>query len=205
MNCEPNPRILVVEDDALFAAFLLETLLSARFDAEVAEDGARTLETVAARKPALVLLDIDLPGLSGYEVCRELRRRFGDEIAIVFISGGRVDALDRSSGLLLGADDYLVKPIDPSELVARVRRLVASRVPAAEPATNGIAQPSALTPREQEVLRLLAAGRRQDEIAKRLSISPKTVATHIQRILPKLGARSRAEAVAFAHRDGLVV
>jgi DNA-binding NarL/FixJ family response regulator len=147
-----------------------------------------------------VLLDVQLPGLNGYEVCRELRHRYGDSIAIVFISGERTEALDRAAGLLLGADDYVIKPVDPGELIARVRRLVGWQ------RSNGAAAGSnvklgSLTQREHEVLDLLAEGLRQDEIASRLVISPKTVATHIQRILGKLEVRSRAQAVAIALRD----
>jgi DNA-binding NarL/FixJ family response regulator len=107
------------------------------------------------------------------------------------------------AGLLLGADDYVVKPFFQDELLARVRRLIdRTRPPATEkigPVTNG----ARLTDREQQVLSLLAAGLHSKAIATRLVISPKTVATHIQRILAKLGVHSRAEAVALAFRSGL--
>ena len=103
--------------------------------------------------------------------------------------------MDRIAGLLIGADDYLVKPIAPDELLIRIRALV-GRAPAA--ARNG------LTPREQEVLTLLADGLSQAAIAGVLVIAPKTVATHIERILEKLGVHSRAEAVAAAYRHALV-
>src|SRR5262249_54045999 len=114
--------------------------------------------------------------------------------------GERTEALDRAAGLLIGADDYLTKPVDPAELIARISRLVD------RPRSNGGSSSSngkldALTKRESEVLDLLAEGLRQEEIADRLVISPKTVATHIQRILNKLEVRSRAQAVALALRD----
>src|SRR5262249_57483285 len=110
--------------------------------------------------------------------------------------GERMEPLDRTAGLLLGGDDYLVKPVDPGEFVARIRRLVDPQGIEAG-ATNGL---ESLTKRENEVLELLAQGHPQDEIARELVISPKTVATHIQRILGKLEVRSRAQAVAVALR-----
>jgi DNA-binding NarL/FixJ family response regulator len=93
----------------------------------------------------------------------------------------------------------MIKPIDPGELIARVGRLLK------EPGSNGGSSPedeklASLTQREHEVLDLLAEGYQQDEIAHRLVISPKTVATHIQRILGKLDVRSRAQAVAHVLR-----
>jgi len=159
-----------------------------------------------------VLLDVCLPGVSGYEICRELRDRFGDSLGIIFVSGERVDSIDRVSGLLIGADDYVVKPFDPDELLARVRTVL-RRV--ARPSANGngnrngktparAVADAELTPRELEVLQLLSEGLTQPQIASRLVISPRTVGTHIQNLLGKLDVHSRAQAVALAHRVGLV-
>jgi DNA-binding NarL/FixJ family response regulator len=191
--------ILVVDDDDGFRSFVAELLESVGYDTTQLTSGAAVLAAVADDRPGAVLLDVQLPGLNGYEVCRELRDRYGDSIAIVFISGERTTALDRSAGVLLGADDYLVKPVDPGELIARVRRFVE------RPHSNGSVGSSqkldSLTVREHEVLDLLAEGLRQEDIAGKLVISPKTVATHIQRILGKLEVRSRAQAVSIALRD----
>jgi DNA-binding NarL/FixJ family response regulator len=110
--------------------------------------------------------------------------------------------MDRVAGLLLGADDFIVKPFDPGELVARARRVaVRQRLSQADPVPNP-ATPK-LTPREREVLALLAEGRRQNEIAHELSISWKTVGTHVQNMLSKFGVHSRAELVARAYRENL--
>jgi two-component system, OmpR family, response regulator len=192
-------KLLIVDDDAAFREYA--RLLLDRFGHGITEagDGDEALEAAALERPSLVLLDIDLPGASGYEICRALRDVYGEDLPIVFVSGRRIEQLDLVAGLLIGADDYLVKPFQAAELLARVRRHL-SRAPHS---TNGGAGAS-LTPREQEILGLLAGGLDQRSIAERLVISPKTVATHIQRILGKLGVRSRAQAVAYAHRHGLV-
>jgi RNA polymerase sigma factor (sigma-70 family) len=192
--------ILLVDDDEGFRSFVGELLESIGYATDQLASGAAVLPAVAKKRPAAVLLDVQLPDLNGYEVCRELRNRYGNSIAIVFITGKRTEALDRAGGLLLGADDYLIKPVDPGELIARLTRLVE------RPRSNGAASTSndkldSLTQRENEVLDLLAEGLRQEEIAERLVISPKTVATHIQRILSKLEVRSRAEAVALVLRE----
>ena len=163
-----------------------------------AATGNDALAHARAERPSLVVLDVHLPDISGYEVCRELRDEFGDLLPIIFVSGERTESYDRVGGLLLGADDYVVKPFASDELLARVRRLLARS------AQNDVVRRSYdLTPRELEITELLAAGHSQAAIAERLVLSEKTVATHIQHILPKLGVHSRAEAVAFAHREGL--
>jgi RNA polymerase sigma factor (sigma-70 family) len=192
--------ILVVDDNNDFRSFVCEQLETVGYTTTELASGAEVLSTVARDRPAGVVLDIQLPGLNGYEVCRELRNRYGSSIAIVFVSGERTEALDRAAGLLIGADDYLTKPVDPAELIARITRLVdRPRSNGESPRSNGKLE--ALTPRENEVLDLLAEGLRQEEIADRLVISPKTVATHIQRILAKLEVRSRAQAVSLALRE----
>jgi DNA-binding NarL/FixJ family response regulator len=167
-----------------------------------AATGKEALAAASDQPPALVLLDVCLPGLGGYSILRDLRDRLGDELPIVFISGERTDALDSASGLFLGADDYICKPFHPEELLARGQRLL--RRFAARANAEPRASAYELTPREQEVLALLARGLNQTQIAGDLFISQKTVETHIQRILSKLDVHSRAEAVAVAHRDGLV-
>jgi DNA-binding NarL/FixJ family response regulator len=162
-----------------------------------ASSGVEAITLVACEAIAAAVLDVNLPDRSGYEVCREIRRVYGAGLPIVFVSGDRKEPYDRVGGLLLGADDYVVKPFDPRELVMKLDTLIrrARAAPGERP----------LTPRELEVLTLLAEGLTQVEIAGRLEITSKTVATHIERILGKLGVRSRAQAVALAYRETLVI
>ena len=195
--------ILIVDDDAGFRALVSTLFARAGMATAQAASGEEALAAVRRQQPALVLLDVFLPDVNGYEVCRELRDEFGDELPIVFVSGERTEPVDRSAGLLVGADDYVTKPFDPDELVARARRL-ATRSPSHRPATSPVSSSAGLTQREREVLQLLAEGRLPVEIADELVISQKTVASHVQRVLAKLGVHSRAQAVAVAYRDGLV-
>ena len=190
--------VLVVDDDAGSRALMTSLLLQAGFATHAAETGEEAIESTRRNRPDLVLLDVRLPGLSGYEICRQLRDEFRDEVGIIFVSGERTEALDRAAGLLVGADDYVVKPFSPDELLARVRARVGRARRAA--VSNG----ATLTRRELQVLRLLADGLGQKEIAAELVISSKTVGAHIQHVLGKLEVHSRAQAVAQAYRQGLL-
>jgi DNA-binding NarL/FixJ family response regulator len=201
--------VLVVDDDARFRTFARTTIERAGITTVEASDADEALTAAGVKAPDLVLLDVRLPRVSGYELFRELRDQLGDGVPIIFVSGERTDSYDRVAGLMLGADDYLVKPFDPDELIARVRRSLRLRVNGATNGTaNGdVATPKAtddLTPREREVLTLVARGRTSAEIAHDLVISPRTVGTHIQHILAKLGVGNRTQAAAVAHRAGLV-
>lgn len=172
-------------------------LASIGYEVVEATTGEDALAVARREVPTLVVLDIALPGTSAYEVCRELREAYGQTLPIAFVSEHRTDPADEVAGLLLGADEYFAKPIRADLFLARIRRLRARARPRGARASN-------LTPREKEVLGLLVIGVAPSEIAHRLCITEKTTATHIERILGKLGAHSRAQAVAFAVRDNLV-
>ena len=197
-----TPRqVLIVDEDESYCAFVSDHLSRAGYTSRHVSTAADAIDTAERERPAAVLLEVNLPEACGYEVCHELREKHGEGLPIVFVSGDRTTTADRVAGLLVGADDYLAKPTDPDELVARLRRLVTKATAAEEPLPG---KPlSELTRRELEVLWLLADGLDQDAIADRLVISRTTVATHIQRILKKLGVHSRAQAVALAYREGL--
>jgi DNA-binding NarL/FixJ family response regulator len=191
--------ILVADPDPATRTDLCHVLEATGLSTVQAEDGEDALDKARRERPSLAVLDVDLPLLSGYEVCRQLKADLGADIAVVFVSSDRVEPRDRVAGLYLGADDYLPKPFDPGELLARVRRLLprASSPEAASPV-------AALTPRERDVLVLLARGNSQSAIAAELGISSKTVGNHLQNVLVRLGVHSRAEAVALAYRDGVI-
>jgi DNA-binding NarL/FixJ family response regulator len=196
--------VLVVDDDEDFRTYMRLLLERAGFEVVEAADADETLDAVEERDPDLVLLDVRLPRVSGYELYRMLRDRIGESVPILFVSGDRTEAYDRVAGLLLGADDYVVKPFDPDELLARIRRSVRQQSEFDLTAASERDAIEILTPRENEVLRLLALGSSSAEIAQELVISPRTVGTHVQHILAKLGVENRTQAAAHAFRAGLV-
>jgi DNA-binding NarL/FixJ family response regulator len=187
--------VLVADSDGEAREALARLLESAGYQVRQAEAGDEAVTMARENPPAVAILEIPLPVLSGYEVCRALKSEYGPGLPVLFLSGERTESYDRVAGLLVGADDYLVKPYAADELLARVRSLqLRSR-----PFAGGVR--TKLSRREAEVLRLLAQGLTQLEIAERLTISPKTVGTHLEHVLRKLGVHSRAQAVALAFRD----
>jgi DNA-binding response OmpR family regulator len=115
-------KILVVEDERAVARGLEYGLTKEGFSVLVAEDGPRALELARTRSPDLILLDVRLPGLSGFDVCRQLRRE-GRRQPVLMLTA-RDDEVDKVLGLELGADDYVVKPFALREVVARIRALL---------------------------------------------------------------------------------
>lgn len=190
-NCGP---VLIADEDPTSRGDLARLLEAAGYEIVQVASGEEALQAVREITPSIVLLEIPLGSLSGYEVCRALREE-DREMPVVFVSGSRTESYDRVAGLLVGANDYIVKPYAPDELLTRVRHLV-RRSQSLSPSVT-----ARLTDREREVLQLLATGLRQDDIAKRLFISRKTVGTHVANILRKLGVRSQTQAVAVAFRE----
>jgi len=197
-NSVRHDAILVVDDETEVRDLITQVLTNAGYLVREARSGEQAIEEVRHEQPLLVILDVRLTGISGYEVCGWLRSKFHDSLPIMFLSGERVEAFDRAAGLMLGADDYLLKPFSSEELLARVRGLLRRTVPSPR------SLEAKLTGRELEVLRLLAGGLGQKEISGRLAISTKTVGTHIEHILMKLGVQSRTQAVALAYRERLI-
>jgi DNA-binding NarL/FixJ family response regulator len=190
--------VLVVDDDAKFRACMSSLLASGSIDAIEAGDANEAIIAARSHRPDAAILDVALPGVSGYGLCRELRDIYGPDLPVLFVSGSRTDPIDRAAGMLVGGDDYLVKPVDPDELLARLRRLLERARAWSKPSS------SHLSDREVQVLQLIAEGLPPNEVARRLVISPKTVSSHVQRILTKLDVHTRAQAVAVAYEAGLI-
>jgi DNA-binding NarL/FixJ family response regulator len=195
--------ILVVDHDDAVRAAAVYVAVRLGYEVRCAEHAEFVFERLDETPPALAIVEVELPGqTSGLELLRVLHAAYGDELPVILVSAERTAPLDHVAGLMIGADDYMAKPFDRGELLARVRRSLRRANP---PSANGNGNGEiSLSPREREILSLLAGGQSQKHIAASLVISPKTVATHIQHLLSKLGVHSRAEAVAIAYRLGLV-
>jgi two-component system, OmpR family, response regulator len=145
--------VLVVDDDAALRALVRATLEAAGFATVEAEGADEAIASVRAEPPAVVILDVEMPKTSGYELCRRLRADFGNGLGMILLSGTRTESFDQVAGLHLGADDYVLKPFAPDELVARVEAVARRLAPPPSPARS-----TSLTERELEILGLLAKG-----------------------------------------------
>jgi DNA-binding NarL/FixJ family response regulator len=182
--------ILIVDADEQARTAMAKALVRLARPLVEVESAEDALEAAQGARPVIAISEVVLPITSGYELCRALKERYGEEFPVIFVSGQRTDAVDRVAGLLIGADDYLVKPVHPDELLLRARRLTRQGEP--------LARRGGLTPREQQVLELLIEGLDHMAIAERLVITPRTVAKHVEHIMAKLGVHTRAQAVAIA-------
>jgi two-component system response regulator BaeR len=195
--------VLVVEDEPRLATVLAEYLERAGYATEHVADGSAVAARVRARTPALVLLDLNLPGRDGLEVCREIRSF--STVPIVMVTA-RVEEVDRLIGLELGADDYVCKPYSPREVVARVRAVLRRAVAAPAAAghlrldrstlrVHGAAGIAELTPLEFSLLETLhgAPGRiySREQLMDRIYddhriVSDRTIDSHVKKLRRKL-------------------
>jgi two-component system phosphate regulon response regulator PhoB len=207
-------RILVVEDERDIAALVAYHLTKEGYRVRTAEGGTEALEAAAAERPDLLLLDLMLPGLSGYEVLAEMRRRPELADVPVVVLTARRDEADRVKGLELGADDYVTKPFSPRELVLRVAAVLRrAQSPAVAGAGRMLAggpigvdlnamrvsvdgEPIDLTPTEYRLLVTLLERRGRVQTRQQLletawdihaRIETRTVDMHVQRLRAKLG------------------
>ena len=188
-------KLLVVDDEPRTAELTAEILRRAGYSVDVAGSGTEALERVRLGSPDLMLLDYEMPDMEAPEVLDSLRS--GTEripFPVIILTGARHSPGDQVVGIERGAADYIVKGTDRQVMLARVRGALRER---ASPAPK-------LTPRQDQVLQLLGEGASTDQIAAMLHLSKETVRNHIRHILRALGAHSRLEAVALAHRGGLL-
>jgi DNA-binding response OmpR family regulator len=158
--------VLIVEDEANIASFARMYLEAAGFRVEVATRGDDGLRAAEEHAPDLVVLDLMLPGMDGYEVTRRLRQK--GQVPVIMLTA-RDDAVDKVVGLELGADDYITKPFNPRELVARVRAVLRR---AAERAPEAPASPAAAT-LEIDGLRIEVGGREVYADGEGVALTPK--------------------------------
>lgn len=206
MSGEPI-RVLCVDDHPLLRQGIA-ALVGAQPDMELvaqAASGREGLEQVRTHRPDVTLLDLRLPDMNGVEALQRIRAEFPDA-RVVMLTTFEGDVEIRRA-LEAGARGYLLKTMPPGEVIDAIRQVHAGkkRIPPAVAArlAEHLAD-EALTVREIEVLRHVAAGGRNKEIADRLSISEETVKVHVKHIMEKLGASDRTEAVAVATRRGII-
>ena len=149
-----EPPVLIIEDDQKTAKLIALYLEKEGFKPIIALDGREGLKLAKRHQPVLVILDLMLPQIDGWEVCREIRRR--SDVPILMLSA-RGDEIDRVAGLTLGADDYVVKPFSPRELVARVKAILRRGRMDSATASSVLAHGQLLLDREKR--RLSVAGR----------------------------------------------
>jgi DNA-binding response OmpR family regulator len=199
-------RVLVVDDEVRTAALLRRGLAEEGYAVDVAHDAADAMWRAAEFRYDLLVLDVLLPEMDGFEVCRALRASGCWAPVLMLTARNAVE--DRVRGLDAGADDYLTKPFSFSELTARIRALM-RRGPAERPVVLQVGDlrldparrqdaTSVRSRREYEGLQLLRAGSSNAEIAGQLHNSVRTIEHHVSAILTKLGLRSRTEAAVYA-------
>jgi two-component system, NarL family, response regulator LiaR len=207
-------RILLVDDHAVVREGL-RTFLELQDEFEIvgeAADGEEGVREAERLNPDVILMDLVMPGLDGVGAMRALRRRLPDARVIVLTSFADDDRL--LPAIQAGAAGYLLKDAQPSEVARAVRAAhagealldpaVAARLVDAIAQGPGEEPRERLTPRERQVLELIAQGRPNKLIARELEISEKTVKAHVSRVLEKLGVSDRTQAALYAVRSGLV-
>lgn len=202
-------RVLVVEDHAVVRRGLCALLQAAGIEV-VADVGTGEEALAAARDADVLLLDLGLPDVSGLEVLRRLPDEAPDARAVVLTMHGEEEYVMQA--LAAGADGYVLKTAEPEAVTEAIQRALRGEVyldptvalPVVRRAARAAESPDELTPREEEILALIARGLTNRQIAEQLFISVNTVETHRRHLLEKLGARSRAELVSYAIDRGLL-
>ena len=212
-------RVVLADDQALVRrGFRL--ILESESDIEVvgeAGDGQQAVDAVRRQRPAVVLMDIQMPGLDGLEATRRILGDDRNEARVVILTTFERDDYVFDA-LQSGASGFLLKTAPPEDLITAVRVVARGDALLSPSVTRRVVQEFArhrrppprsddlqrLTPREREVLELVAEGLSNPEIGRSLHVSEATVKTHISNVLAKLGLRDRVQAVIFAYEQGLV-
>ena len=192
-------KLVIADDHPLFRMGLKYALLHQGFDVVAeAADGLQALDACRMHQPDAALLDVKMPGLTGIEVCERLRQTHPGVVSVLITTFSEPAIVQAAR--LAGARGYVSKEMDPESLARQLRDIVA------HPEIDRLPQVDVprLTPRESEVLPLLAQGFSNKEIAKNLGVSPDTVKDHLARLYAKLDAGDRTEAVSRARSIGLL-
>jgi DNA-binding NarL/FixJ family response regulator len=215
---EAPVRLLIVDDDVLMRAGL-RGVLGGDPGIEIvgeAGDGRDALYRTRLLRPDIVLMDVRMPDVDGIAATRDVLAAFPDVKVVILTTFEQDDYI--FGALRAGASGFLLKRTRPEELIAAIHtvaagdallspsvtsRVVARMAREPEPDTTGDARLAELTPRERQVLGLVARGLSNGEIAAALTIEDSTVKTHLKRILAKLAVRDRVQAVIFAYEHGL--
>jgi DNA-binding NarL/FixJ family response regulator len=218
---QDQPRVVIADDQTLVRRGFRLILNSAGIPVVAeAANGSEAVAAVRKHRPDVVLMDIRMPELDGLEATRRILAAApsGEDVRIIILTTFDLDQYVYAA-LAAGASGFLLKDVSPEHLVAAVqlvrtgdallapsitRRLVERFAPRPAPAGAAGTDLSALTPREREVLGLVARGMSNAELAAALTLSEATVKTHVARILTKLGLRDRVQAVVLAYETGLV-
>ena len=200
-------RVLLVDDHALLRTGVAN-IINQEPDLHVvaqAENGVEAISAYERHQPDVTLLDLRMPEMEGVEVVRQIRERDPRARVIILTTYDTDDEI--SQALKAGAKAYVLKDISADDLVGCIRDVLSGKTYLAPAAAAKLAEGVTrvqLTPREMSTLRLLADGKANKEIANELTISERTVKTHLAHLFEKLGVTSRTEAIKVATRRGLV-
>lgn len=220
MNAQPPLRVVIADDQGLVRTGFRMILTAAGIEVVAeAADGEQAVDAVRRTRPDLVLMDIRMPVLDGLEATRRILTGAAAEPRVVILTTFDLDQYVYAA-LAAGASGFLLKDVTPEYLVAAVRLVRAGDALLAPAITRRLVERfaatgtrraatihrdlAALTPRELEVLQMLAGGLSNAELAQALGVSEATVKTHVTRILSKLSLRDRAQAVVAAYESGLI-
>ena len=215
-DIDAKAGILLIDDHPLLRQGVRQ-LIELEDDMEVVGEASHALDGIAKAvelEPDLILLDLNMPEINGIETLRRLRAENVASRIVMFTVSDHED--DVVAALRAGADGYLLKDMEPEDMIAQLKQAATGRMVISDRLTTLLAEAlrsnkpqsnkpdyHSLTPREQDILKLIADGLSNKMIARRLDISDGTVKVHVKHLLKKLGLRSRVEVAVWAVEEGL--